>query len=83
MFLLKVKTFHTPSLTFKITTKYNLYFFESFQETITNAETAKGWFLSTAKDEGHVAKHFAALSTNAEKVLSNFCLLLILQLLSL
>jgi len=38
------------------------------QETITNAETAKGWFLSTAKDEGHVAKHFAALSTNAEKV---------------
>jgi len=38
------------------------------QETITNAETAKGWFLSTAKDEGHVAKHFAALSTNAKKV---------------
>jgi len=38
------------------------------QETITNAETAKEWFLATAKDNKHVAKHFAALSTNATKV---------------
>jgi glucose-6-phosphate isomerase len=38
------------------------------QETITNAETAKAWFLATAKDANHVAKHFAALSTNATKV---------------
>uniref|UniRef100_A0A8C9WDV0 Glucose-6-phosphate isomerase n=1 Tax=Scleropages formosus TaxID=113540 RepID=A0A8C9WDV0_SCLFO len=38
------------------------------QETITNAESAKEWFLSTAKDKSAVAKHFVALSTNAPKV---------------
>jgi len=38
------------------------------QETITNANTAKQWFLKAAKDESAVAKHFVALSTNAEKV---------------
>lgn len=38
------------------------------QETITNAESAKDWFLSTAKEVSHVAKHFVALSTNTEKV---------------
>ncbi|XP_003229054.1 glucose-6-phosphate isomerase [Anolis carolinensis] len=38
------------------------------QETITNAETAKEWFLKAAKDPGAVAKHFVALSTNGPKV---------------
>ncbi len=38
------------------------------QETITNATTARDWFLKTAKDKGHVAKHFVALSTNAKEV---------------
>ncbi|KAI8973673.1 glucose-6-phosphate isomerase [Mycotypha africana] len=38
------------------------------QETITNAESAKAWFLDAAKDASHVAKHFVALSTNTEKV---------------
>ncbi|KAK7469423.1 glucose-6-phosphate isomerase [Stygiomarasmius scandens] len=38
------------------------------QETITNAETAKEWFLSSAKDKAHVAKHFVALSTNTKAV---------------
>ncbi|XP_036606648.1 glucose-6-phosphate isomerase [Trichosurus vulpecula] len=38
------------------------------QETITNAETAKEWFLQAAKDQSAVAKHFVALSTNAPKV---------------
>lgn len=38
------------------------------QETITNAESAKDWFLQHAKDPAHVAKHFVALSTNAPKV---------------
>ncbi|EGD75435.1 glucose phosphate isomerase a [Salpingoeca rosetta] len=38
------------------------------QETITNATTAKNWFLETAKDHAHIAKHFIALSTNKEKV---------------
>jgi glucose-6-phosphate isomerase len=38
------------------------------QETMTNAHTARDWFLNEAKDEAHVAKHFAALSTNAKSV---------------
>ncbi|KAF8157193.1 glucose-6-phosphate isomerase [Crassisporium funariophilum] len=38
------------------------------QETITNAETARSWFLGTAKDKAHVAKHFVALSTNTKAV---------------
>jgi len=38
------------------------------QETMTNAETAKAWSLAKLKDPAAVAKHFVALSTNAEKV---------------
>ncbi len=38
------------------------------QETITNAETARAWLLRAAKDQGAVAKHFVALSTNAKEV---------------
>jgi len=38
------------------------------QETLTNAHTAKDWFLKTARDEAQVAKHFVALSTNAAEV---------------
>ena len=33
-------------------------------ETMTNAHTARSWFLETAKDEKHIALHFVALSTN-------------------
>ena len=36
------------------------------QETMTNAHTARNWFLSNAVDDAHVAKHFVALSTNIE-----------------
>ncbi|MCE0846544.1 glucose-6-phosphate isomerase [Buttiauxella sp. A2-C1_F] len=38
------------------------------QETMTNAHSARDWFLATAGDNKHVAKHFAALSTNAKAV---------------
>uniref|UniRef100_A0A3Q3WZ55 Glucose-6-phosphate isomerase n=1 Tax=Mola mola TaxID=94237 RepID=A0A3Q3WZ55_MOLML len=38
------------------------------QETITNAESARDWFLQTANDKSAVAKHFVALSTNGVKV---------------
>ena len=38
------------------------------QETMTNAHTAREWFLKKAKDEEHIAKHFAALSTNETEV---------------
>jgi glucose-6-phosphate isomerase len=37
-------------------------------ETTTNANTAKSWFLQTAKDNSHIAKHFVALSTNEGEV---------------
>ncbi|MEM6840629.1 MAG: glucose-6-phosphate isomerase [Bacteroidota bacterium] len=38
------------------------------QETMTNANTAKDWFLQQANDEDAVKKHFVALSTNREEV---------------
>ena len=38
------------------------------QETMTNAHTARDWLLNAMKDESAVAKHFAALSTNAKEV---------------
>ncbi|MGW0765073.1 glucose-6-phosphate isomerase [Streptomyces sp. NPDC002676] len=37
-------------------------------ETITNATSARKWLLDALGDEAAVAKHFVALSTNAEKV---------------
>jgi glucose-6-phosphate isomerase len=41
------------------------------QETMTNAHTARAWFLEKALDPQHVAKHFVALSTN-EKAVTEF-----------
>ena len=38
------------------------------QETITNAESARSWLLSAARRDDAVARHFVALSTNAEAV---------------
>ncbi|WP_434526023.1 glucose-6-phosphate isomerase [Photorhabdus asymbiotica] len=38
------------------------------QETMTNAHSARHWFLRSAGDEAYVAKHFAALSTNEQEV---------------
>jgi len=37
-------------------------------ETLTNANTARDWFLESKASEADIAKHFVALSTNAEKV---------------
>jgi glucose-6-phosphate isomerase len=38
------------------------------QETMTNAFSAREWFLENAWDQMHVARHFVAISTNAEEV---------------
>ncbi|MEI7963746.1 MAG: glucose-6-phosphate isomerase [Chitinophagaceae bacterium] len=38
------------------------------QETMTNAHTAREWFLASAKSESAIAKHFVALSTNSDEV---------------
>lgn len=37
-------------------------------ETMTNAHTARVWFLEAAKQETHIARHFVALSTNEADV---------------
>jgi glucose-6-phosphate isomerase len=39
------------------------------QETMTNAHTARTWFLNSALDASHIKKHFVALSTNKEAVI--------------
>lgn len=38
------------------------------QETMTNAFSAREWFLAAAQDKAAIAKHFAAMSTNAAAV---------------
>ncbi|TCS85469.1 glucose-6-phosphate isomerase [Anseongella ginsenosidimutans] len=38
------------------------------QETMTNAHTARNWFLDKAGNEEHIKKHFVALSTNEAAV---------------
>lgn len=38
------------------------------QETLTNAHSAKDWFLLNNIDPRFVADHFVAVSTNTEKV---------------
>ncbi|MBI3883674.1 MAG: glucose-6-phosphate isomerase, partial [Sphingobacteriales bacterium] len=38
------------------------------QETMTNAHSAREWFLNIVKDEAQIPKHFAALSTNEKEV---------------
>lgn len=38
------------------------------QETLTNARSARAWFLGAAKDARHIAKHFVAVSTNAQEI---------------
>jgi glucose-6-phosphate isomerase len=38
------------------------------QETMTNAHSAREWFLQSGAAEADIAKHFAALSTNAKDV---------------
>jgi glucose-6-phosphate isomerase len=38
------------------------------QETMTNANTARQWFLANGGQETDIAKHFAALSTNQKAV---------------
>ena len=38
------------------------------QETMTNAHSARQWFLAAVKDEAAIAKHFIAMSTNTQAV---------------
>ena len=40
------------------------------QETMTNANSAKAWFVKQAKDKSHIQWHFIAVSSNIEKVIA-------------
>lgn len=58
----------------KVTAEETLFLIASktftTQETMTNAHTARSWFLETAKDEAAIEKHFVALSTNEKDVVA-------------
>merc|ERR1712168_72540 len=62
---------HLAETTKKLNAETTLFIIASktftTQETITNATSAKKWFLKSAPEDA-IAKHFIALSTNAEKV---------------
>jgi glucose-6-phosphate isomerase len=57
----------------KVNPETTLFFIASktftTQETMTNAHTARDWFLQNAHDKEEVAKHFVALSTNSTAVM--------------
>ena len=71
-FVSNVDGTHIAETLKKVDPETTLFFIASktftTQETMTNAHTARNWFLEHAKDESAVAKHFVALSTNAKAV---------------
>ncbi len=71
-FISNIDGTHIAELLKKINPEETLFLIASktftTQETMTNAHTARRWFLNAAKDEGHIAKHFVALSTNEKEV---------------
>ena len=71
-FVSNVDATHIAEVLKKITADETLFLVASktftTQETMTNAHTARTWFLQFAIDESHIAKHFAALSTNEKAV---------------
>ncbi|WP_018615651.1 glucose-6-phosphate isomerase [Segetibacter koreensis] len=73
-FVSNVDATHIVETLKKVTPEETLFLIASktftTQETMTNARTARDWFLQAAGDESHVAKHFVALSTNEKEVTS-------------
>lgn len=71
-FVSNVDGTHIAETLKKVDPETTLFFIASktftTQETMTNAHTAREWFIGKAKDESAVAKHFVALSTNAKSV---------------
>jgi glucose-6-phosphate isomerase len=58
-----LRTLHPATTLFTVASKTF-----TTQETMTNARSAREWFLTRAKDEAAVAKHFVAISTNESEV---------------
>ncbi len=71
-FVSNVDGTHMAETLKKVDPETTLFFIASktftTQETMTNAHTARKWFLDHANDEKAIAKHFVALSTNAKAV---------------
>ncbi len=71
-FVSNVDGTHIAETLRKVDPETTLFFIASktftTQETMTNAHTARNWFLDHAKDEKAIAKHFVALSTNQKGV---------------
>ncbi len=71
-FVSNVDSSHIAEILKKITADETLFLIASktftTQETMTNAHTARNWFLDIAKDEQFIANHFIALSTNSKDV---------------
>lgn len=71
-FVSNVDATHITETLKKVTPEETLFLIASktftTQETMTNAHTAREWFLKSAGTEAHIAKHFVALSTNETEV---------------
>ncbi|XVJ65790.1 MAG: glucose-6-phosphate isomerase [Lacibacter sp.] len=71
-FVSNVDGTHIAETLKKVTPEETLFLIASktftTQETMTNAHTARNWFLQHAKEESYIAQHFAALSTNEKEV---------------
>jgi glucose-6-phosphate isomerase len=71
-FVSNVDGTHIAETLKKVDPETTLFFIASktftTQETMTNAHTARKWFLGQAKEETAIAKHFVALSTNSKSV---------------
>jgi len=71
-FVSNVDGTHIAETLKKVTPEETLFLIASktftTQETMTNAHTARDWFLKSAENKEHVAKHFVALSTNEKEV---------------
>ncbi|MCS5491809.1 glucose-6-phosphate isomerase [Algoriphagus limi] len=71
-FVSNVDGTHIAETLKKVDPETTLFFIASktftTQETMTNAHTARNWFLEHTKDEKAIAKHFVALSTNQKGV---------------
>lgn len=72
-FVSNVDGTHMTEVLKRVNPETTLFFIASktftTQETMTNAHTARAWFLENAHNEEEVAKHFVALSTNASAVM--------------
>ncbi len=72
-FVSNVDASHISEILKKVSPETTLFMIASktftTQETMTNAQTARDWFLAAASEKEHVAKHFIAISTNKKKVM--------------